>query len=174
MKKIIILVSILMGIIINNEYKQNQIIIPDESIRLRVIANSNSIEDQNIKEKIKINLEQLINEKLLNLDSLNNSKEIILENINNFEQIIKQTLKENQNSTSYKINYGNNYFPKKEYQGVTYKEGYYESLVITLGSGKGDNWWCVLFPPLCLLEATEGTEVEYKFLVKELLDKIFK
>ena len=59
----------------------------------------------------------------------------------------------------------------KDYVGVKYPEGEYESLVITLGEGKGDNWWCVLFPPLCLVEAEEHTDVEYKFFVKEIIDK---
>ena len=44
-------------------------------------------------------------------------------------------------------------------------------VIMSLGEGKGDNWWCVLFPPLCLLEAEESTEVEYTSYVKELLDK---
>ena len=61
--------------------------------------------------------------------------------------------------------------PEKEYKGVKYKEGYYESWVITLGEGEGNNWWCVLFPPLCLVEAEEADEVEYKFFIKELIDK---
>lgn len=71
----------------------------------------------------------------------------------------------------YKINFGENYFPEKEFNGVTYEEGYYESVLVTLGKGEGDNWWCVLFPPLCLLEAEESDEVEYKFFVQELIDK---
>ena len=71
----------------------------------------------------------------------------------------------------YSINFGLNYFPEKEYKGIVYEEGYYESLLITLGEGKGNNWWCVLFPPLCLLEAEENTEVEYTSLVGELLEK---
>ena len=68
------------------------------------------------------------------------------------------------------------YFPKKKYKGITYKEGNYESLVITLGEGAGDNFWCVLFPPLCLIEAdeTSNDNVEYKFFVKELIDKYLK
>ena len=61
----------------------------------------------------------------------------------------------------FEINFGLNYFPKKEFKGITYDEGYYESVVVTLGEGLGDNWWCVLFPPLCMLEAEESTEVEY-------------
>ena len=54
--------------------------------------------------------------------------------------------------------------------------GIYESLVITIGEGNGDNWWCVLFPPLCLLEAekTEIEEVEYQFFVKKMLTKFFE
>ena len=59
---------------------------------------------------------------------------------------------------------------------MTYKEGNYESLVITLGEGMGKNWWCVLFPPICLLEAEEdqeSSEVEYKFFLQELIDKYF-
>ena len=69
----------------------------------------------------------------------------------------KETLKNLGYDKDYKINYGYNYFPKKKYKSVTYKEGMYESLVITLGTGEGDNWWCVLFPPLCLVEADEST-----------------
>ena len=81
----------------------------------------------------------------------------------------------NKYDTEYKINYGLNYFPEKNYKGVTYKEGNYESLVVKLGEGKGENFWCVLFPPLCLLEAEESDkeEVEYKSFIKEIIDKYF-
>ena len=73
------------------------------------------------------------------------------------------------------MNYGINYFPEKKYKGVIYEEGYYESLVITLGKGNGENWWCVLFPPLCLMEGEDNNtdEVEYKSFVKEMIDKYF-
>ena len=73
------------------------------------------------------------------------------------------------------VNFGDNYFPEKNYKGVHYDEGEYESLVVTIGQGIGDNWWCVLFPPLCLLEADESDvdDTEYQFFVKEMLDKIF-
>ena len=66
-----------------------------------------------------------------------------------------------------------NYFPEKEYHGVNYESGNYESLVITLGNGIGNNWWCVMFPPLCLLEAkNENTdEINYKFYVQEIIEK---
>ena len=71
----------------------------------------------------------------------------------------------------YQIHFGQNYFPEKNFKGVTYEEGYYNSLLVTLGEGKGDNWWCVLFPPMCLMEAEESEEVEYKFFIQELIEK---
>ena len=73
----------------------------------------------------------------------------------------------------FNLNYGNNYFPEKEYKGITYKEGYYESLVVTLGEGAGDNWWCLMFPPLCLMEAEEKelNNVEYKIFIKDVFKK---
>ena len=63
---------------------------------------------------------------------------------------------------SYQINYGSNYFPQKKYRGVNYKEGYYESIVISIGASEGDNWWCVLFPNLCLADLETDTDIEYK------------
>ena len=65
-------------------------------------------------------------------------------------------------------------FQKKKYKGVTYKEGNYESLVVTIGSGKGDNWWCLMFPPLCLMDIeneSNANSVDYKFFVKDIFDK---
>ena len=52
----------------------------------------------------------------------------------------------------YKVNYGMNYFPVKKYDGVTYKEGNYESLVVSIGEAKGNNYWCILYPPLCMID----------------------
>lgn len=119
-------------------------------------------------------MEEEIKDNLNDITEIETSRNIIKSNINKYrEKIEKLFIKKNYNK-EININFGLNYFPKKVYKGVTYEQGDYESLVITIGSGQGDNWWCVLFPPLCLLEAEENTEVEYKFKVLELLDKIFK
>ena len=79
----------------------------------------------------------------------------------------------NDYNVKFKINYGENYFPEKNYKGVKYEEGYYESLVVTLGTGYGDNWWCVLFPPLCLMEAKidDNTDIDYGLFVKDIFNK---
>ena len=99
-----------------------------------------------------------------------------MEHKEELSKIVNDKLKDIGYNKKYTINYGYNYFPKKKYKGITYKEGNYESLVITLGEGAGDNFWCVLFPPLCLIEAdeTSNDNVEYKFFVKELIDKYLK
>lgn len=171
-KTIIIVLSIFIIYQITNN-KEN-IIIPKRAIRLRIIADSNSVYDQYIKNEVKKIMEEEIKDNLNDITEIETSRNIIKSNINKYrEKIEKLFIKKNYNK-EININFGLNYFPKKVYKGVTYEQGDYESLVITIGSGQGDNWWCVLFPPLCLLEAEENTEVEYKFKVLELLDKIFK
>lgn len=145
--------------------------IPDDALRIRVIANSNSDYDQEIKKIVKENIQYKLYELLKNTKGIDQARKIINNNLNDIDNNVKETLQLLNYELGYDINFGLNYFPSKEYKGITYDEGYYESLVITLGEGKGDNWWCVLFPPLCLLEAEESTEVEYTSFVKELLDK---
>ena len=145
--------------------------IPDDALRIRVIANSNSDYDQEIKKFVKENIQYKLYELLKNTKGIDQARKIINNNLNDIDNNVKENLQLLNYELGYDINFGLNYFPSKEYKGVTYDEGYYESLVITLGEGKGDNWWCVLFPPLCLLEAEESTEVEYTSFVKELLDK---
>lgn len=147
-------------------------IIPDEAIRFRVIPNSNLEEDQAIKLKVRDQLQSELYFLLKDTRGIEDAREKInqeLEQINhNIENIL---INENYNK-GYQVSFGRNYFPEKTYKGIVYEAGYYESLVVTLGKGEGDNWWCVLFPPLCLLEADESDdEVEYKFFFQELIDK---
>ena len=98
----------------------------------------------------------------------------INENLPSLKQQISNTLKLENSSIPFQSDYGIHYFPQKVYKGVTYEEGEYESLLVTLGKGEGDNWWCVLFPPLCIMEAEETEvkeETEYKFFIQELIEK---
>lgn len=173
MKKVLIIIAILMIPLIINKNKNKDIIkIPNDSIRVRVIANSNSMKDQlekeQVKENLQIYLEELLKDKETKMDTQNSIKN----NLSNIRNNIDDTLKTLNSNTKVYINYGNNYFPKKEFQGILYQEGYYESLVITLGKGNGNNWWCVLFPPLCLMqEDTSMSEVEYKLYIEEIISK---
>ena len=145
MKKVIIILFLFTLIFIK---KQNtEYIIPNDALRFRVIANSNTIEDQKTKIEIKNNIEKLL------------TSDILTSNIENYQ-------------IPYHISLGKNYFPEKIYKDVKYPEGMYDSLVVTLG-GAGENWWCVLYPPLCLMDeaATNQSNIEYKSIVKELFQK---
>ena len=74
----------------------------------------------------------------------------------------------------YSINYGLNYFPEKNYKGITYEAGEYESLVISLGEASGNNWWCIMYPPLCLLEknTSQNEKTEYKSYLWEIISQL--
>ena len=174
MKKGIItfILIILTYIIIGNVIASNDII-PDDAIRIRVIANSDSEYDQDIKLKVKNVLEYDMYNLLKNTKELKEARKLIKNNLNNVENNIDTLLQKEKYPLGFNVNFGLNYFPKKEFKGITYKEGYYESVVVTLGEGLGDNWWCVLFPPLCMIEAEESTDVEYTTIVEEIIDKYF-
>lgn len=161
-------------ILIGNVMATNNLI-PDDAIRIRVIANSNLEYDQKVKNKVKQRLEYDMYNILKNTTDLEEARNLIKDNLDNVEKNIDKTLQEEEYKLPFKINFGLNYFPKKEFKGITYDEGYYESVVVTLGEGLGDNWWCVLFPPLCMLEAeeTNTNDVEYTTLVKTIIDKYF-
>ena len=164
MKKIIvIIIAFIIGVLL---YKRDEfVIIPNESIRIRIVANSDNIEDLVEKKRLKEQIEDDIYEITKDASSLEEARSLINDNLKNIDTIIKNNI-----DFDYTINYGVNYFPKKIYRGVLYEAGNYESLVITLGSGLGENWWCVLFPPLCLIEDNETTsDVEYKLYVEEVL-----
>ena len=172
MKKTIILI-LLIGIfyVFISDALAKNLMIPEDAIRIRIIPNSNLAFDQDVKGKVKDKLEITMYDLLKDAESSEEAKEIIKNNLELVDNDVKNILSKENYNKGYKIDFGMNYFPSKEYKGIKYEEGYYESLVITLGKGEGDNWWCVLFPPLCLIEGEEDTEVEYKSIVMEILDK---
>ncbi len=171
MKKILVILVLIFTYFIFSSTKTMANIIPEEAIRFRVIPNSNSVEDQTIKYKVRDQLQLQLYTLLKDTKGIEDAREKITNELNNIQQNIEIILASSNYDKGYKLSFGRNYFPEKTYKGVTYDEGYYESLVVTLGAGEGDNWWCVLFPPLCLLEAEESEEVEYKFFIQELIDK---
>lgn len=167
MKKIIYIVLILVFFALYLNGSKNNLL-PDDSIRFRIIANSNSDIDQGTKLQIKKDLENNLFTLLKDSKSPEETKKIIKAN----EDVINNTIKKY--NVPYTINYGSNYFPEKTYKGITYESGNYESLVISLGEAQGNNWWCVMYPPLCLLESQSDNydEVEYTSYFKEIVSKL--
>jgi stage II sporulation protein R len=165
MKKIVFFIGIVVLVMCIIQNKK-EILIPDQAIRIRIIANSNNVDDQLEKNEIKSEISSLLYKKLEGVNSYNDAKQVINENINNIKEIV------NKYSQNYEIEYGKNYFPEKEYKGVNYKEGKYESLVIKLGEAKGNNFWCILFPPLCMIDESKMDDVSYQFYINRILNKI--
>lgn len=172
-KTFVLIIFIFVFYVFISDVLAKNITIPNDAIRIRIIPNSNSSFDQDIKLKVKDRLEITMYDLLKDAESSEEAKEIIQNNLELVDKDVKKILSDENYDKGYTINFGKNYFPEKEYKGVKYEEGYYESLLITLGKGEGDNWWCVLFPPLCLIEGEEDTEVEYKSIVMEILNKYF-
>lgn len=168
MKKIVIIVAIIVCTLsLNKNYELNK----NNTIRFRVIANSDTLEDQEIKKEIVKNVSGVINESQKST-SIEETRNYINNKLPEFNEVVEKTLLDNNDKRDFKVNYGLNYFPKKELNNEEYPEGMYESLVITLGEGQGDNFWCILFPPLCMIE--ENEDYEYKSFFKEIFDNIFE
>ena len=155
---------------------KDKIVIPKDAIRIRVIANSNDEYDQNIKNDVKNLVEDEMYYLLKDTLDIDKARILINSDLPNLESKVSTLLKSKDYNLGYDINFGYNYFPSKEYKGIKYEEGMYESVVVTLGEGKGDNWWCVMFPPFCLIEAHNNgtTDIEYRWLIKDLINKYFK
>lgn len=169
LKKVLLLIISLSIVLFN--MKDESVVIPDKAIRLRVIANDNSKISQGIKFEYNAQLNNYLNKLIGSSNSYDDIDEIIKTNIDNIDSFTLQFLLKNGINYGYDINYGKNYFPNKEYNGIKYSEGFYNSLVITLGEGKGKNWWCVLFPPLCNFDNNSIDDVNYKSYVLDLLDR---
>ena len=162
-KVIVVLFLVSLAFIFSNH--DEEIIIPNNAIRFRVIANSDSVEDQMIKMEIKSAVENKVYALINGENNAIEVRNIIEDNMDTIKDIVEEY------NVPYNINYGNNYFPSKTYKGVMYPAGNYESLVITLGDGRGANFWCVLFPPLCLIDNSKEdiSDVDYQLYVKKLL-----
>ena len=168
MKKLIIIIAVIISTLsLNKSYELNQ----NNTIRFRVIANSDTLEDQEIKKEIVKNVSGVINESQKST-SIEETRTYLNNKLPEFNEVVEKTLIDNNDQRDFKVKYGLNYFPKKELNNEEYPEGMYESLVITLGEGEGENFWCILFPPLCMIEQNE--DYEYKSFFKEIFDNIFE
>ena len=140
-KLLLVIFTIIVALLVYINVNASEITIPSSAIRVRVIANSSTLEDQMMKLKVKKYLEDYLAVKMLEIDDLEIARATINNELDTINKDIKEMFEENNYNKDIIIHFGDNYFPEKEYKGVTYKSGIYESLVITIGEGQGDNWW---------------------------------
>ncbi|MEK5444876.1 stage II sporulation protein R [Fredinandcohnia sp. FSL W7-1320] len=148
-------------LLIKETSAQGYQVIPDEAIRLRILANSDSEEDQALKRKVRDAVNAEITEWVAELTSIEAARELIQERLPEIEKIVARVLEEEKGNQNYSVKYGRNVqFPTKLYGQFLYPAGEYEAILISIGEAEGANWWCVLFPPLCFLDFSTGDAIE--------------
>lgn len=130
--------------------------ISNSVFRLHVIANSDSKEDQNLKYIVRDKLIEYMNNIAKDCSSKEEVISIAKNNISNFENIARKTIEENGYNYNVTVEIGNFDFPTKSYGDITLPAGSYDSLRVKIGKAEGQNWWCVMFPPLCFVDVTSG------------------
>lgn len=131
--------------------------IKDKLIRFHVIANSDTDEDQNLKLKVRDKVVEELSEKLSNVSSLEEAENVLEENIDYVNEIAKEVIEEN--NYTYEVNTMLSYenFPDKVYGDCVFPQGNYEAFRVIIGEGKGQNWWCVMFPSLCFVDESKNS-----------------
>lgn len=138
---------------------QRDVVIPNEAVRLRILANSDSPDDQALKRAVRDAVNEQITAWVSDLTSFEEAKQVIAQHVPEIEQTVARVLQEKKSDQSYKVTFGRVSFPTKIYGSYVYPAGEYDAVLITLGKGEGANWWCVLFPPLCFLDFSTGEAV---------------
>ena len=147
---------------------------PQETIRLRVIPHSNTIRDQGIKHQVRRAIEQDLARILADVNDIETARSITEEQIPVLEQRINRILHQNNVRHHVSIEYGLHHFPRTSHLGLIFPAGQYESMIVTIGQGRGSNWWCILFPPHCLIEARSSDQIEYRSFFKDLISRIIR
>lgn len=140
----------------------------DSVFRLHVIANSDTVEDQNLKYLVRDNIINYMNNISYNCKTKKEAIKLAKENIDIFKQIALETINNEGYNYDVNIEIGNFYFPTKQYGDISFPAGNYDALKIEIGDAIGQNWWCVMFPSLCF------TDVDSSYVSdssKKLLDE---
>ena len=147
----ILCIAIITGYLLSGIAMQKSI--AKKVVRLHIIPNSNSTFDQNLKLQVRDKIVEYLSPKLLKSNSIEESKTIIANNLENIKEISQQITSQYSN---YDINVslGESKFPTKNYDNYSFPAGTYDALKITIGEGAGNNWWCVMFPPLCFTNSS--------------------
>lgn len=163
--------------------------ISQEVFRLHILANSDSEEDQSLKLKVRDKILYASEDLFLNCKSLNDVINVTKENIHHFENVANECIRENGYDYNAKVYVDKEYFNTREYEKITLPSGVYNALKIEIGEAKGHNWWCVMFPAICLPAVSDeelnsilseeemnlinrNSKYEVRFKIVEIYEKI--
>lgn len=149
---VLILIIIAMTTIYAVESYYEIVQLENKIIRLHIIANSDTLQDQELKLKVRNNILNNFNKRFSNITSKKDSEALILRNLNEIREIAQRTVYEEGYFYNVEVYYGNYKFPIREYDNFTLPSGDYDAVRVEIGEAKGQNWWCVMFPPLCFTD----------------------
>jgi stage II sporulation protein R len=142
-----------------------------EYLRIHIRANSNSEIDQAVKYKVKDEVVTFLTPYIAQSVDKDSAYAIVSDLLPEIENVCDSTLKRNGFSYGSHASLRQEQFPTRVYDDVTLYEGVYDALIVELGEGVGDNWWCVIYPPLCFTSA--GGNVQYQSLIYDIITKFF-
>ena len=128
----------------------------EDTLRLHILANSDSEEDQKLKIQVRDHILTEYGPQLKNKSSVNDAKDSLQNLLSSIEKSAESKIRDLGYDYSVKAIIGQEWYDTREYEDFTLPAGYYESLRVIIGSGEGKNWWCVMYPPLCMEMATES------------------
>ena len=143
-----------------------------EYLRIHIRANSNSTIDQNVKYEVKDAIVEALIPILSEITTFEEAKEVVAENFTFIEKVADGVLKENGFTYSSNVKLANEYFPTRTYENVTLEEGYYDALILELGSGEGNNWWCIVFPAFCFTKTENSDNIVYISKIWEIINSV--
>lgn len=177
MKKICATVGVLIailitGLLVNAKKNEMQDELARQVFRFHVLANSDSEEDQALKMKVKEEIITYMKQELPESDSVETTKKWARENLSQIEEVAERIIAEEGYEYPVKAEVTTCDFPDKSYGDITFPAGEYEALRIEIGQAKGQNWWCVLYPNLCFIDAVHAVVPdEGKEDLKEVLEE---
>lgn len=147
----------------------------NDYLRIHIRANSNSDVDQKVKYLIKDEFVNFLTPKLAFCTNKNQVVEMITVESQQLENLADSILKENGFSYTSKVKINTEMFPTRTYDGYTLESGIYDALIVELGEASGNNWWCVIYPPLCFTNysSTNFGAVVYKSKILEIIRQFF-
>ena len=143
-------------------------------LRIHIRANSNLKEDQEVKYYVKDKVVEYITPMVSSVSSKKDLENKLNANKSDIENFVNDILKNLGFNYRCEMKINNEYFPTRTYDNLTLKGDYYDALILNLGSGTGDNWWCVVYPPLCFTNQKNSVSVVYKSKLVEIIRKFFK
>ena len=146
-----------------------------EFLRLHIRANSNSAQDQAVKYKVKQAIIDDFTPIFSTVTTRDQAFEVLSSNLRRFESIANTILATNGFDYTTTASLRSEHFPERSYNGFNLPAGMYEALIIELGQAQGNNWWCVIYPPLCFLDNNIGGErgVIYRSRLQEIIRRFF-